>query len=132
VSGLDVFHLALHEAGLENDGTRTHEVVAELRGSTEVAAAIATECPVDVSRDLVAWMEGPVKWIVSSKGTVEAYDLETDPSELHNLAMDGQQIEQAQARAARWWSAHPPVVTLRHRPQRLDPETRERMRRLGY
>jgi len=63
---------------------------------------------------------------------VEAYDLAADPHEQHNLAVNPDQIAQAQAYAARWWQAHPGIVTLHRKPGDIDAETRERMRNLGY
>jgi arylsulfatase A-like enzyme len=131
-TGLDVYHLALVKLGIDAENTRrdAFEVIAEWQGSDQLAGQF-NNSPFDVDRDLLAWMEGHVKWIVSSKGTVEAYDLDSDPRELHNLAVDRDQIERAQGQAARWWTAHPPIVTAHH-PQELDAETRERMRTLGY
>ena len=130
--GVDVFYMALHAVGLAAEKADTGTVVAELRRSPELAALVAPDCPVDVDRDLVVWMEGRVKWIVGSKGSVEAYDLAADPHEQHNLAVNPDQIAQAQAYAARWWQAHPGIVTLHRKPGDIDAETRERMRNLGY
>jgi len=131
-TGVDVFYLALRELGLTADKPDSGPVIAELRRSPELAVAVASDCPVDVDRDLVVWMEGRVKWIVGSKGTVEAYDLAADPHERANLAVGQDQIERAQAYAARWWQAHPGIVTLHRKPGDVDAETRERMRNLGY
>lgn len=126
MTGLDVYHLALREAGLDGDAAAAPpaEVIAELHGVKNPS--------VEPDRNLLAWMEGQMKWIVSTNGTVEAYDLATDPGEIHNLAVGRDQVDRAQAYAARWWTAHPPIVTSHGQPQRLDPETRDRVRSLGY
>jgi arylsulfatase A-like enzyme len=126
LTGLDVHRLALRAAGLETDTAATDTgVIAEWQG----ASTLGSEDP---DQDLLAWMKGDTKWIVSTKGTVEAYDLAHDPQEQRNLAVDQDQIDYAQAYATRWWTAHPPMVTSNRQPHEVGAETRERMRSLGY
>ena len=132
LNGADVYYLAFRELGLEvEDAPHDGAVIAEWYRSAERAAS-DKRWPVDIDRDLVAWIDGTVKWIVGSKGTVEAYDLATDPQELHNLAVSREQIERAQARAASWWAAHPPLAAQKQPGRELDPSVRERLRNLGY
>jgi arylsulfatase A-like enzyme len=125
-TGIEVYHLVLARAGLEEDSDATEpaKVLAELAGVKNPA--------VEPDRDLLAWMDGHTKWIASSRGDVEAYDLDGDPHELHNLAVDSDQVARGQAYATRWWSAHPVIITARAQMRPLDDETRERMRNLGY
>ena len=83
----------------------------------------------DVERDLITWLEGGRKWIVSSKGDVEAYDLTADPAERAPLVLGEGEIEEARRRALEWWATHiPPTVEL----QSLDEEGFEHLRALGY
>ncbi len=84
---------------------------------------------VDLQRDLIAWIEDGTKWIVSSRGDVEAYDLARDPGERAPLTLTADQAEQARRRAQAWWATHiPPTVEL----ESLDPEARAQLRALGY
>lgn len=79
-----------------------------------------------VRRALFAW---PYKYIQSSDGRHELYDLERDPREASNL------IDREPERAARMDTALrariPPDVENRAAP-RLSPEEREELRELGY
>jgi arylsulfatase A-like enzyme len=133
MTGLDVYHLALRGVGLEADtfAVPPAKVLAELHGSPYLKTD-PIDPPVDPNRDLLAWMEGRVKWIVSSNDPPEAYDLETDPGEQRNLATDADQVARARDFAAAWWAAHPPIVTSIRHPHVLDAESRDRMRQLGY
>jgi arylsulfatase A-like enzyme len=126
VTTVDVHHLALHEVGVEASmpAADPARVIAELHGVKNPF--------IMPDRDLLAWISDGVKWIVSSTGSVEAYALDSDPGERHNLALDREQIEQAHAYAARWWEAHPPTVATEGQPRAPDAETRERLRALGY
>ena len=59
-----------------------------------------------LDRDLVAWLEGDIKYIVSSKGRVEAYDIRADPDETAILELSDTAIAAAQAKARAWWEAN--------------------------
>ena len=56
---------------------------------------------------LLAWKDGAIKWIVSSAGQVEAYDLMVDPDELRPLQVPPGTAAEALRRAREWWLAHP-------------------------
>jgi arylsulfatase A-like enzyme len=83
----------------------------------------------DLTQDLLAWVDGSRKMIVSNKGPVEAYDLVLDPQELSPLELTPQEEAAARARAAAWWAAYdvvaPPAAVL-------NEDALERMRKLGY
>ena len=61
----------------------------------------------NLERDLVSWMEPPLKFVVDSRGEVSVFDLTQDPNELAPLELDAATIERARARAEAWWAAHP-------------------------
>ena len=76
-----------------------------------------------------ALFDWPYKYIQSSDGRHELYDLERDPRETSNL------IDRESERAARMDAALrariPPDMANRAAP-RLSPEEREELRELGY
>jgi arylsulfatase A-like enzyme len=126
MTGADVYDLALREIGLDSqrDPPQPNRIVAELHGSKDRSVA-----PKDGT---LTWVEGTVKWIVSSTGAVEAYDLSVDPREQRNIAAERDGTERARARARDWWAAHPPFKSARRTAEPVDKETRDRMRALGY
>lgn len=88
---------------------------------------------VDVDRDLAAWLEGELKYIVSSRGDVEIYDVRADPGELEDLAARPEwagRVERARRIANAWWAAHPPAGDA-EAPD-LDDDQLEDLRALGY
>ena len=135
ITGPDLYGLILEQLGLpvppRHDDASMIAEWYQSEGITEAEKRrqFATG-PVD--RDLLAWFDGGLKWIVSSKGDVEAYDLSADPGELHAIELSADRVEQARAHAQAWWKAHPPVVTAEHAGSAPDPAVMERLRNLGY
>jgi arylsulfatase A-like enzyme len=129
VTVADVHDLALHEVGLEPEArARDGNVVAEWFLCPKIGKGRA----VDVQRDLIAWIDGSVKWVVSSKGHVEAYDLDSDPREQRPLQVEPDQVAKAQARAKAWWDAHPPLVASEVSEVQPEAGTQEHLHNLGY
>jgi arylsulfatase A-like enzyme len=96
---------------------------------TEKYTAMAEQSKVDLDRDLVAWFEGGRKVIVSTHGTVEAYDLASDPLEQSPLVLSPEESERALARARAWWAAHPLSA---EQTEVIPPDELARLRALGY
>ena len=123
----DVFHIALAGLGLSeawapSEGAILSEWFQVLRVPPELA-----ERP--VRRDLVAWLEGSLKVVVSSTGEVQVFDLEADPGELAPLPLEDARVEAACARAGAWWAERPPPALTE---VELRAEDLERMEELGY
>jgi arylsulfatase A-like enzyme len=125
----DVHDLALREVGLEADTPkRDGNLVAEWLLCTKIGKGWA----VDVQRDLITWIDGNVKWIVSSKGQVEAYDLDSDPAEQRPLPVAADQVAEMRARARTWWDAHPPLAADVAPDVQPEISVQEQLRNLGY
>ena len=128
IGGAQVHDLVVAELGLAKPpAVRADAIASEwfrVPGSKEVPALAGH----DVERDLVSWVEPPLKLIVSSRGEVEAYDLEADPGELRPVELDPETVERAVERARRWWAEHPPAP-----PSGAAPSgDAARLRALGY
>jgi arylsulfatase A-like enzyme len=91
----------------------------------------AREAGHDLGSDYVSWLEGDRKFIVSSAGSVECYDLALDPGEERPLELDSGETARALEIARAWWDAHPPLAEseLAETP---GADELERMRALGY
>ncbi len=88
-----------------------------------------------LARDLVAWIEDGRKWIVTSRGDVEAFDLLNDPAERAPLALSDAELLAARTRAEAYWAAFPPPLDDLGAPMQdadVDDEMIERLRGLGY
>ena len=131
VDGTDVHALRAGLAGLQLPplGAGFPAVTSEWYRVEDDDAWEARFGGVDLDRDLLAWVEDGRKFVVSSAGSVEVYDLAADPGELAPLALAPEVLEAARERARQWWRAHPPPDLA---TGDLDPETLERMRALGY
>jgi arylsulfatase A-like enzyme len=138
ITGPALYRLILAELGLPAavpDGEDDSAMIAELYQPDKKTADMVAKkdnAPVPLDRDLVTWFDRGLKWIVSSKGEVEVYDLESDPGELRPLQFSTEQAESARARARAWWKAHPPLAPDQRTSTRLDPAVVERLRALGY
>jgi arylsulfatase A-like enzyme len=134
ISGADVFRLALDTLGVaaperEPEAEHGRAVFGEwYRVAHKPTAAVLADK--DVDRNLLAWMEGPRKLIVSSTGAVEAYDLTRDPREVEPLTLSESELADAREKADNWWRTHPALDT--GEVDGLDPDDLERMRKLGY
>ena len=66
-----------------------------------------------------------------TKGTIEVYDLSTDPGEENNLAQDlpdlAKQLKRRMNQYLSFRSSHPPLIE-----GVVDPKTEERLKALGY
>lgn len=142
VTTVDLFGMSLDLAGLpparrpppppppDPPGATGWRWVGEWYRDEELAQKV--EDPESLRRDLVAWVDGDRKAIVSSRDVVELYDLAADPWETRNLAAAASEAERAALveRARRWWEERPPLAEI---PDgELDPETLQRLRALGY
>ncbi len=128
-----LYPLVLRLTGVAEEAFPEARPVAEwYRGpSNEEIDRWAARTGHDLEADLLAWLDGDLKFIVSSKGTVEAYDLALDPRELQPIELSSERIEQALSFARAWWDAHPPFHVEGSLPT-LDAYEIERMRALGY
>lgn len=129
-SGIEVFRLALELTGQAREipTAESHPALAEWFSSTELAAK--GRFPTDIDRDLLTWLEGDLKFIIGSTGSVEIYDLSQDLMELNDLASSGIDLEKIKVVAAEWWAAHPPNHEIPSEP--LDPDAEQQLRALGY
>lgn len=84
--------------------------------------------PEHVYRDLYGWIDGDEKFLVASDGTVEVFDLASDPGEQHPITPTPEKAAAALARARSWWADNPP----RNTAVEVDEETMEGLRALGY
>jgi hypothetical protein len=89
----------------------------------------AKEIGQDIKRNLVAWLDGPTKYIVSSKGRVEAFRVLEDPDEERPLELTEEQERAALLIAKEWWESH---ELFEFEPLEVDEDTLERLRALGY
>jgi len=121
-------------------GAEVHDLMLALLGlevPARDAAPVTSEYyagNVDPARgalDMVVWVEGSRKTLVTSRGEVTAFDLAHDPDELSPLPLSAAERESALRRARAWWQAHP----IESRPPRTrdrDPEEEARLKALGY
>ncbi|HED64526.1 MAG TPA: hypothetical protein ENJ09_03120 [Planctomycetes bacterium] len=89
----------------------------------------------ELDRDLLSWFEGDRKWLVGSKGRVEAYDLDVDPREENPVPLTDEERERAIGLAQAWWEAHPaPAEALGGEMQgaETNDDVLDRLRGLGY
>ena len=132
ISGVDVFPLAMSLLGFG--------APPELRGGGVIGEwyhGLASPAVSEwgkrtghkVEADLLAWLEGDVKYIVDSMGTVKAYDLKVDPGELQPLELTEAQKATAIEKAESWWKVHPPVSTGE---VTISEDDAERLKALGY
>lgn len=128
----DLYGLILSELGFPVKPTKDRSPMVAEWYQSEAVSEMKRYAPVPVDRDLLAWFDDGLKWIVSSNGDVEAYDLRVDPGELHPIGLDANRVERARARARAWWKDHPPVATAEHAASPPDPAVMERLRNLGY
>jgi arylsulfatase A-like enzyme len=135
ITSPDLYDVILEQLGLPvAPRQRGTSMVAEWYQSEAITEAEQRKrFPVGpVDRDLLAWLDEGLKWIVSSKGDVEAYDLGGDPGEQHPIELGTDRVEQGRARAEAWWKAHPPILTRERSDSILDPAVMEHLRNLGY
>lgn len=135
VSGAEVHDIALRELGLLADDERTSQVDPDLIGEwygeedNTWIPAWSGDVSIDMHTIVSAWFDGPRKVIVRSDGSVEAFDLASDPHELSPLPLTEAERAAALARAEQWWRDHPadPLEAIE-----FDEETLQGMQALGY
>ncbi len=124
----DVSNLILKELGFEQPTImKKNSVVAELFRSPKKVEFKGND---DLDHDLLTWIEGSQKFIVSTKHNVEIYNLKTDPGEKKNLATSDVVQDEISAFAKRWWAEHPPPVAKKEGP--VDDALVKRLKTLGY
>jgi arylsulfatase A-like enzyme len=135
VTSPDLFHLMLEQLGLGDAApARDAPITAEWYQSEALTRSPVMR-PDDgqpIDRDLLVWIDGGLKWIVSSRGDVKAYDLSVDPFERTPAQLSTNQIEAARARAKTWWDGNPPLPRAERPATELDPAVIDRLRNLGY
>jgi len=133
INGADVHWLMLSELGLEVERPPTLEgLFGEWYRQIPVVekyALFAERTERDIDQDLIAWMEGDRKVIVSTKGVVEVYDLALDPGEQRPLEIGQEERAAALQKADTWWREHPVAVG---QTEEMDEDELERLRVLGY
>jgi arylsulfatase A-like enzyme len=123
----DVLYLILKKLGFEQTpAMKNNSIVAELFRSPRKVKMKGNH----FDRDLLTWIEGVQKIIVSTKNSVEIYNIESDPEEKKNLATPGAELERISSFAERWWNEHPPPETETVTP--VDDALVERLKTLGY
>jgi arylsulfatase A-like enzyme len=123
----DVFYLIFKKLGFEQPLARKKKsIVAEVFRSPKKVKNKGN----DFDHDLLAWIEGVQKFIVSTKNKVEIYNIQTDPGEKKNLAAPDAVPEKISAFAERWWNEHPPPSTEKEGP--VDDALVKRLKTLGY
>ena len=142
IRGREVFELALELVG---QSVRPDSLVAReaeqwtMAGEwyhcgdsrPELLASMEERTGFTLDRDLLSWIEQGVKYIVCSKGTVEAYDLSVDPDEVAPLTLPPEQVADARERAFAWWREHPPTSSAA--PElTVTAEDLERLEAVGY
>jgi arylsulfatase A-like enzyme len=88
----------------------------------------------DLDHRFKAYYDGPLKYVWGDDGRRQLYDLARDPRELRDLAPARPREVERLARALDAWLGALPVDRMRAggAPVEIDPETRERLRGLGY
>ena len=131
IHGAGVFSLVLRELGIDPPTAEPATVEGEWYPWRESPTFEDSQriYPRDISPDLVTWVEGTRKLIVSSGGKVEAYDVLQDPEESTPLELSQPETERALERARAWWRAHEDDV---RQTEAYDEEELEELRRLGY
>jgi len=130
VSGAAVFHLARRLLGFDSEpGSEQSGLVSEVYIPPGGAAEMERHTGQDFQRNLLSWREGTVKYIVSSRDEVDAFDLAVDPHEQHPLALDEPTRRRALERAHAWWRDWP---VESERAGEMDADRAQRLRALGY
>ena len=83
----------------------------------------------DLAQDLLSWVDGRRKTIISTAGEVEVYDLDADPNELEALELTDAERQAAIDRARTWWDGHQVVAPP---PAHATREELDRLRHMGY
>jgi len=84
-------------------------------------------------RDLKAWRSTDEKFVFSSDGAHEFYDLKSDPGEENNLAgSDDNRAKKAQTELQKWTGSFTPHRVSGDTQPGFDKATWEKMRTLGY
>jgi hypothetical protein len=130
IAGVDVYGLCRQELGLAAPAV-ARPLVGEWYRFPE-GRTQRKDARREIDRDLVAWIDAGIKWIASSRGGIEAYDLSQDEREQRALSLSAAQTQMAQERARAWWAAHPPRASAGSESRPLDPATLEHLRNLGY
>ncbi len=125
IRGNEVHDLILTEMGFAGQGSSTADptLIAEWYGSL----APETGRP-HVSRDLLAWLEGPTKTIVSDAGEVEVFDLVRDSDEAAGSTASPLDDQGHVQRSRDYWASLGPGDDSAE----LSPEALARLRALGY
>jgi arylsulfatase A-like enzyme len=135
VQTLDVFPTILDAVGIEpGDGVQgqvlpdvSHEIVVE----QFVHPPLAEADPEAFDRETRALYRGGYKLIATSRGELELYDLETDPTETTDLSTDLPDVVHALRAALIGWEKATPFYT-RLEDEIPSEQVLERLKSLGY
>ena len=133
IDGADVHWLMLSELGIEYERPPTLEgLFGEWYRQIPVVekyATFAERTNHDIDQDLIAWMEGDRKVIVSTNDVVEVYDIAQDPGEQNPLEITEEERKAALSKAGAWWYENPVSVG---EAEDLDEDELGRLKALGY
>lgn len=127
---LDIFPMVIERAGLsvpENiqgvaHDTAARPVLAEVYPLASASSRGSSQC---------LW-DGPHKFVLNGNGAHELYDLESDPREQKNfLNALPERARELETRLTNYLNSLPKPAPSAA-PQRVDPETSEALRNLGY
>src|SRR5581483_3290060 len=107
------------------NGTAARQVISESYSSS----LFATWVPKRFDRVERALYSGPIKFISSSVGKRELYDLSKDPAEQHNLFNPADPLTQTLRTGLENWVHNTRTLASR---TKLDKRTMDRLRSLGY
>lgn len=127
---VDIAPVVLAHVGIQGtqgmDGRRLDEAPAPLR-AWSYPSMVMREADDQYSRELRSIEEGVWKLIEDDRGRMELYDLQSDPSEIVNLA--GQETGRVETMRAQ---LGPRLVEAPREPSELSEESLDRLRSLGY
>ena len=133
ISVAELYGLALRQVGLDAERSfPDHGFVGEWYPTDPISDGYTPwieRTGFDAEAHRVAWLEGDVKWIVSSSGEVLAFDLIEDPGEERPLEIDEAARGRALDRASSWWAARP---LPEGDGSELDQDTKAQLEALGY
>ena len=138
VSGVDVFSTVLDTLSFDIPKQAQGQSLLRLRPgeSRTIVSESFGECgayfgnPARFHRSYRAFYTGELKYILSSDGERELYDLSADPAETHNLFISGDPVSRRLEQVAAGWAR--PSALIKPKARMPNRETVERLKSLGY